>query len=250
MVPRNMRGAIVMVIGATLVAGCRGTSPQLEQRPSAEQALVRNLEEQRDDLRARVQGLEKERDDARERTAAVEKERDEAQARIAAVQKERETALARAQTLQQELDTARAQVGRSASNGTGASGSPQAPDRWEEEVLARMRTTLNTAGKYGYTLERFYTGRLTDDGIQTVALDVGSSRAKSYMIVGACDSDCRDLDLVLSEPNGQQVDQDVDPDAYPVVSVPAGHSGEHTLRISMPACSVNPCRYGYAIFSK
>ena len=73
---------------------------------------------------------------------------------------------------------------------------------------------------------------------------------KEYVIVGFCDGDCTDVDLVLTSASGAEVDSDVAADDYPVVMVEPGRSGTYNLKVVMAACSVEPCFYGVGVFAK
>ena len=54
-------------------------------------------------------------------------------------------------------------------------------------------------------------------------------------IYGTCDEDCFDLDLFLYDSAGNLVSQDVELDAYPIVTAP--REGQYTIEVSMPNCS-------------
>ncbi len=79
-----------------------------------------------------------------------------------------------------------------------------------------------------------------------IALDVG----KSYHFVGVCDGDCSDIDLSLRSPNGHVTDEDNLEDDHPMVAVSPSRGGTYVLRVTMVACSANPCRFGIGSFSK
>lgn len=79
-----------------------------------------------------------------------------------------------------------------------------------------------------------------------VTLEAG----REYAIIGFCDNDCSDLDLVLTDADGDMVDSDVAGDDYPVVEVEPGRNGTYNLRVVMAACSVEPCFYGVGVFAK
>jgi hypothetical protein len=124
-----------------------------------------------------------------------------------------------------------------------------AQDAWVRQV----RTQLSAAGGVfeanGYELtHRIYTGALNDDGEEMVQLDLDVGM--EYQIMGACDADCSDMDLTLYDGNGNVVDSDMLDDDVPVVSVTVARSGAFHVRVSMAACSSEPCRYGIGIFGR
>lgn len=124
-----------------------------------------------------------------------------------------------------------------------------AQDAWTQQV----RTQLSAAGGVfeanGYELtHRIYTGALDDTEEEMVQLDLDIGR--EYQIMGACDADCSDLDLTLYDGNGNVVDSDLLDDDVPVVTVTVSRSGTFSVRVSMAACSAEPCRYGIGIFGR
>jgi Bacterial pre-peptidase C-terminal domain len=123
------------------------------------------------------------------------------------------------------------------------------PDAWTEQV----RRILQGVGAHfeadGYTLtHRIYTGALNEGGTEIVELDLDIGT--EYQIMGACDTDCSDLDLTLYDGNGNVVDSDVLPDDAPLVTVTVSRSGAFTIEVSMATCSAEPCRYGIGVFGR
>ena len=56
---------------------------------------------------------------------------------------------------------------------------------------------------------------------------------KCYAILAVGDSGVRDLDLVLHNASGEQIDRDVETDPRPVVRVCAGSTGSYTMKVKM-----------------
>jgi len=81
--------------------------------------------------------------------------------------------------------------------------------------------------------------RLADDAAHDyeVRLDGG----RSYRVLGACDTNCRDVDLYVMDPSGQEIGRDVLTDDYPVVEIPNAQDGTYTVRIGMPDCGADEC---------
>jgi hypothetical protein len=122
-------------------------------------------------------------------------------------------------------------------------------DRWQDQVKAQMVLAFAAIGLNNYQLDLFKEGQLVEGTEHRWTLNVGSDRSRTYKIVAACDEDCADIDLELYEMDGTRVDQDTRRDSLPVVTVPYGHAGNHMLKVTMYRCAVDPCRYGYAVFS-
>jgi hypothetical protein len=126
---------------------------------------------------------------------------------------------------------------------------PQPQDEW----VAQVRRLLQQAGKSfedrGYSMtHRIYTGSLNQGRNEMVSLNL--SIGTEYGIMGACDTDCSDLDFVLYDPAGNQVDDDVEMDDVPIVSVTPRRSGTYRVKVVMATCTAEPCRYGVAVFGK
>ena len=122
-------------------------------------------------------------------------------------------------------------------------------DTWVRQVRQQLSQAGQTFEQHGYELtHRIYTGALDDGEAELVELelDVGME----YEIMGACDEDCSDMDFVLYDGAGNEIDSDMLEDDYPVVSVAVSRSGVFRLRVSMAACSAEPCRYGIGIYGR
>jgi len=73
---------------------------------------------------------------------------------------------------------------------------------------------------------------------------------RDYVIVGVCDNDCDDLDLLLYDRNDNVVAQDTEIDDYPTLALPAGRSGLHYVEAAMASCDVDPCFYAVQVFHR
>jgi hypothetical protein len=122
-------------------------------------------------------------------------------------------------------------------------------DAWTQQVRRQLQEFGARFEDQGYRMiHRIYTGALDDGESEAVelSLDIGTE----YQIVGACDEDCTDLDFVLYDGSGREVDSDLLEDDVPVVAVTVTRSGAFRLRVAMAACSEEPCRYGIGVFGK
>lgn len=70
-----------------------------------------------------------------------------------------------------------------------------------------------------------------------VRLDDGGN----YRVLGACDTNCRNVDLIVLGPSGQEVGSDTLSDDFPVVDIPNAQGGTYTIRIGMPDCGADEC---------
>jgi len=64
---------------------------------------------------------------------------------------------------------------------------------------------------------------------------------ENYRIYGACDIDCRDLDMEIYGADGRLADRDVARDDTPYVQITPAESGRHYVRLWLYDCSNEPC---------
>jgi hypothetical protein len=88
-------------------------------------------------------------------------------------------------------------------------------------------------------------GQLAQGGDEEfeLELDAGSN----YVVVGVCDGDCKDLDLVLTNGSGDEVTADRELDDVPMLAI-EDQSGTFVLTVSMATCETSQCRYGVRVF--
>lgn len=84
---------------------------------------------------------------------------------------------------------------------------------------------------------------------QTIRLDLRGGA--EYVFIGACDQDCRDLNLHLVNAQGAEVASDAAPgDDTPIVTYTPSRAGAYRLRAVMARCNVSPCAYGVQTLSR
>jgi methenyltetrahydromethanopterin cyclohydrolase len=71
-----------------------------------------------------------------------------------------------------------------------------------------------------------------------------------YSVLGVCDRDCADLDLVLFDSAGRQISQDTTNTNQPIVSVIPAYNDNFTIQVQMYNCSVAPCYYALALYGR
>jgi hypothetical protein len=125
-------------------------------------------------------------------------------------------------------------------------GSPAAAqDAWMAQVSAQLDAVVEALDGEGLSeATEPVGGGLAEGASEDVEFALA---AGSYVIVGVCDTDCSDLDLVLSGPGGE-LDSDLATDDTPVVTVELSRAATLNLRVNMAACSSAPCRYGVQAF--
>ncbi len=91
-----------------------------------------------------------------------------------------------------------------------------------------------------------HTGFLRNGGNQSISLNLKGGA--TYVILGVCDQDCNDMDLVLYDASGTVIGADQAPDDVPLVSAEPTSSGSFRLEVSIPSCSIEPCGFGVLVF--
>ena len=124
-----------------------------------------------------------------------------------------------------------------------------AQDEWTRQVRSQLRAAGERFEQDGYELTHdISTGSLNQGASYRVTMDL--SIGTEYFIMGVCDEDCSDLDLVLYDRAGNIVDSDMAMDDYPIVNVVPSRSGTYTVEVRMATCSIAPCRYGVGVFGR
>jgi hypothetical protein len=125
----------------------------------------------------------------------------------------------------------------------------QAQDAWEQQVRDQLTELGSSYEDDGYEMtHRLWVGSLDAYDTEEITLDLVTGQ--EYVIIGVCDNDCSDLDLVLYGDGDFEIDEDVERDAYPEVGVIVDVGGTFGVEIFMAACSADPCRYGLMAFAR
>jgi hypothetical protein len=125
----------------------------------------------------------------------------------------------------------------------------RAQNQWERTVSSQVRQHSQFLTDRGYEMSGdVYQGKLdaSENEYLTITLHPGTS----YAFMGVCDEDCRDMDLRLFDPDGDEVDSDVGTDDWPIVKVTPRMEGKYRVKVVMATCSSNPCYYGIGVFTK
>lgn len=132
---------------------------------------------------------------------------------------------------------------RAASGGSGTS----EYTRQVQGYLARLNENAQKTGFKRVVAGPVF-GSLDDDAEGTHDMTV--SGGTDYVLFGACDNDCTDLDLLIYDADGDLVRRDVAADDRPVVVFSASKSGKYKIKVVMAVCSDEPCRYGLQLNAK
>ena len=129
-----------------------------------------------------------------------------------------------------------------------------APGAWAQstyinQVREQLLGALVLFGLGNYTLTHEpYINHLNQGYYRMTTLTLQEGRR--YTIIGVCDEDCGDLDLILYDGNGNTIDVDESSTDYPIVEVMPRWTGNFYVRADMYQCSVAPCYYGVGVFAE
>lgn len=113
--------------------------------------------------------------------------------------------------------------------------------------LSRLNDNTRNAG-FKRVIAGPVFGTLDDDAEGSHDMTVVSGN--EYVLFGACDNDCTDLDLIIYDGDGDLVRRDVDADDRPVLIFTPRKSGKYRIKVVMAVCSDEPCRYGLQLNAK
>ncbi len=118
---------------------------------------------------------------------------------------------------------------------------------WEEQVIGFLEDGEAVLQRRGYVRTHEYeTGRLAQGASETVRLRLDAG--VEYILTGACDTDCDDVDLRLYGPGGKLLDSDLADDDFPVLGLTPTVSGEYTVRVTMARCDTTYCYYSVGVY--
>ncbi|MGB3669184.1 MAG: hypothetical protein WA984_03675 [Phormidesmis sp.] len=122
-------------------------------------------------------------------------------------------------------------------------------DRYTDQVNSQLIFAAAGAGYNGNDMTHDpFIGSLGRGGNDNITLHL--SQGVTYSLVGVCDEDCSDLDIVLYDDNGNIVASDLQPDDFPVVTVTPRWNAQFTINVRMVSCSIAPCRFGVSAFGR
>jgi hypothetical protein len=114
-----------------------------------------------------------------------------------------------------------------------------------------VRTQLDSAvvlmrGQGFVPVDDAVTGTLATGADEEFEIDLEAG--VTYMIVGVCDGGCSDLDLVLSDDDGDEMEADRELDDVPMLAIENTSNVEAVLTVQMATCSTAQCHYGVRVF--
>lgn len=115
-----------------------------------------------------------------------------------------------------------------------------------DQLQVHWRTIVKNSSDW--YLRNYVMGKLKKGG--TDSWTFYFERGTDYILTGACDNDCKNVDLVLKDEEDDVVEKDTKDDDTPVLRFDPPSSGRYTLEVRMEACKQDPCYFGFGIFQK
>ena len=122
-------------------------------------------------------------------------------------------------------------------------------NQYEQQILQRLSQVEQALTAQGFQqVSPPVTGQLAAG--QTQNWPVTMSVGYQYQIVGVCDNDCGNIDLVVYDENNVLVAQDMLADATPVATIQPNWTGPFTAQAQMQHCTVQPCYYALVLYGR
>ncbi len=122
-------------------------------------------------------------------------------------------------------------------------GSPQAI------ILAQLQQAQAALAQQGFqVIGQPATGGLNQ--AQTWNIPAELHMGFEYRILGVCDRDCTDLDLVLYDGNGAAILQDTAVSSQPLMGLQPNYTGPYTIQVQMYQCTIEPCYWAVALYGR
>jgi hypothetical protein len=122
-------------------------------------------------------------------------------------------------------------------------------NQWRTQVAGYLTHAAKPLTDVGYVETHDpQIGSLADDADESFNITLHSGT--TYTLVAVCDNDCTDVDLVLYDADGDQVDSDVGTNDVPSIRVTPSETQRYRVKVVMATCKTNPCWYGIGAYGK
>ena len=130
----------------------------------------------------------------------------------------------------------------------GASASHAAAQSYAQTVWSQLQNAYEHVNQNDYKLKNYIVGRLDDS--ETDRWSFHLTAGKSYMVIGACDEDCSDIDMTVEDESGNIIAEDYADDDVPVLRFTPSKSGRFAVETWMYDCTAPYCYFGFGIFEQ
>lgn len=92
-------------------------------------------------------------------------------------------------------------------------------------------------------------GELGENEVQTFTVKIDPM--ETYIVYGACDFDCYDLDMAILDEDGDEIDADYEDDDVPMIMILPGDAGDRLrIRVDMSGCEEDVCVWAAAVYQQ
>jgi hypothetical protein len=119
---------------------------------------------------------------------------------------------------------------------------------YAQQVWTQLQKAHEIVGGDDYNLQNYIVGQLAEGNTDSWTFTFKANT--DYIITGACDNDCTDLDLTVKDTSGKIVEKDTTTDDVPLLRFRGGSNSRYTVEVKMYACSSGPCYFGFGVFQK
>jgi hypothetical protein len=121
------------------------------------------------------------------------------------------------------------------------------PGQQQSSLEHKLQTHSSRFGFSGTTRARLGRGMLRQKEERT--FDARLTSGREYYFLAVCDNSCSDVDLFLRR-DGFPLEEDAEPDPYPVVRFIARESGLYRLTLVMETCAARNCSFEVDQYSR
>lgn len=127
----------------------------------------------------------------------------------------------------------------------------QMPDQYRQQLDVQLAQVAQALGSQGFSpVGQPYYGGLRDDQQQRIP-PTELQQGGDYRIVGVCDADCTDLDMVLVDQNQVEIARDTSTDARPIVQSQPAWTGPFHVDVTMYQCNhPQGCYYALMLYGR
>jgi hypothetical protein len=129
-----------------------------------------------------------------------------------------------------------------------SSASASSSGDWTSQARRLFDAAGTKFAEHGYAATDFVrTGQLATNGTDRIPVHLSGQTTE---ILGACDNDCKDMDMQLLDAGGNVIGEDKEADDFPIVSSTSKHVGDYVILVKMVNCGAAPCHYSVKMWAK
>lgn|SRR5690606_29420886 len=128
---------------------------------------------------------------------------------------------------------------------------PVAAQSHRDVITGQLNIAASVMGREGFVAAGAMNGGEPIIGLLPVGgivfLEIELEADVAYVVTGACDADCTDLDLTLVDEDGETLVEDMEIDDVPMLHFVAPRGARYMLGVGMSDCSTEACFFGFQV---